>query len=425
MVVSLHIVLSFSASCAEQTQFAIFRTIVDKKIVPSALSSMFNAQPSPVISPETKELTVPPTSGLAPTLRSDDLGLPTTVEQSVPSMQPLIQFEPQLLAILSDIDATPSPVASLATQQSADASPLTERAIRYYRRDALRTDRTMLLPCPRLARLNHPILFAPKYTKRTVRTRHPPLRGDFDSTIPNPIPSLHHEQYRSPSFNNLRRMHPEFNTPAAPYMTEQRSLSAGLRSPPRVLSPPASSRAFPRMSTSSTTSSASGAKPAATGSRPSTSGTAHTRSAAPLGLPQGTSSPVASSTLREISGSGTARTHGLRPDSPVPFRISLGGPHGPPAPPTHLSYLTDVWDALEPTLRARLGSVTLRDAETSLERARATAPREGPDRTAADACAFSLAEEEYATILHPLQARAAFLHREHADLSGRLNVGYC
>ena len=45
----------------------------------------------------------------------------------------------------------------------------------------------------------------------------------------------------------------------------------------------------------------------------------------------------------------------------------------------------------------------------------------GPDRTAADACAFSLAEEEYASILLPLQARAASLHREHADLSGRLN----
>ena len=45
----------------------------------------------------------------------------------------------------------------------------------------------------------------------------------------------------------------------------------------------------------------------------------------------------------------------------------------------------------------------------------------GPDRTAADACAFSLAEEEYASILLPLQARAASLHREHADLSGRLH----
>ena len=81
------------------------------------------------MSPETKELTVPPTSGLAPTLRLDDLKLSTTVEQSVPSMQPLVQFESQLLALLSDIDATPSPVANPATQQSVDASPLTERAI--------------------------------------------------------------------------------------------------------------------------------------------------------------------------------------------------------------------------------------------------------------------------------------------------------
>ena len=254
-----------------------------------------------------------------------------------------------------------------------------------------------------------------------------PQRRLFHFTVPNQIPSLNHEQYRSPSFDNLRRMHPEFNTPAtfpratrAPYMTEQRS--AGLRSLPRVLSSLASPRAFPRMSTSSTTSSTSGAKSAATGSRPPTSGTAHACQAAPLGLPQGTSSPVASPTLREISGSGTARTRGLRPDSPVPSRISMGGPHGPPAPPTHLSYLTEVWDAMEPALRARLGSVTLQDAETSLERARASAPGEGLGRIAADACAFSLAEEEYASVLQPLQARAASLTREHADLSGRLHL---
>ena len=246
--------------------------------------------------------------------------------------------------------------------------------------------------------------------------------------LPRPKNSLNNaEHYRSPSFNNLRRIHSVLNTPAtfphgtrAPHTTEQRSLSAGLRSLPRALPPPpAPSRALRRMSSSSSTSSAP--KTAPTGPRPSAPGTASARLAAQPGHPQGTSSPVASSTLREISGSGTDRTHGLRPDSPVPSRISLGGPHGPPAPPTHLGYLTDVWDALEPTLRARLGSVSLRDAETSLERARATAPREGPARTAADACAFSLAEEEYATILHPLQARAASLYREHADLSGRLS----
>ena len=354
--------------------------------------------------------------------------MPSTVEQSVSSMQPLAQFESQLLAILSNIDATPSPVANLATQQSVDASPLTERAIRYQRRDAFRTDRNNAAPVP------SPSLTVPSDTFRaeTLETNRStstpaPQRRLFDLTIPKPVPSLNHEQYRSPSFNNLRRIHSVLNTPAtfprgtrAPHTSEQRSLSAGLRSRPRALPPPpAPSRVLRRMSSSSSTSSAP--KTAPTGPRPSAPGTASARLATQPGHPQGTSSPVASSTLREISGSGTDRTHGLRPDSPVPSRISLGGPHGPPAPPTHLGYLTDVWNALEPTLRARLGSVTLRDAETSLERARATAPREGPARTAADACAFSLAEEEYATILHPLQTRAASLHREHADLSGRLN----
>ena len=354
--------------------------------------------------------------------------MPSTVEQSVPSMQPLAQFESQLLAILSDIDATPSPVANLATQQSVDAPPLTERAIRYQRRDAFRADRNNAAP------VSSPSLTVPSDTFRaetleTYRSTSTPApqRRLFDLTTPKPVPSLNHEHYRSPSFNNLRRIHSVLDTPAtfphgtrAPHTTEQRSLSAGLRSLPRALPPPpAPSRALRRMSSSSSTSSAP--KTAPTGPRPSAPGTASARLAAQPGHPQGTSSPVASSTLREISGSGTDRTHGLRPDSPVPSRISLGGPHGPPAPPTHLGYLTDVWDALEPTLRARLGSVSLRDAETSLERARATAPREGPARTAADACAFSLAEEEYATILHPLQARAASLYREHADLSGRLS----
>ena len=413
----------------EQTQFAIFRIALEPQIVPSAISSMLNAQTSPVMSPETKELTLPPSSGLAPTLRSDDLGLPTTVEQSVPSMQPLVQFESQLLALLSDIDATPSPVASTTTQQSTAASPLTARAIRYHRRDAFRKDRNNAapVPSPSSSEPSHTFGAETDKTDRSDATSAPQRNlFDFDSTIPNPAPSLNHERYCSPSFNNLRRIHSVLNTPAtfprgtgAPHMTEQRSLSAGFRSLPRALPPPAPSRVLRRMSSSSSTSSAP--KTAATGPRPSAPGTASARLAAQPRHPQGTSSPVASSTLREISGSGTDRTHGLRPDSPVPSRISLGGPHGPPAPPTHLGYLTDVWDALEPTLRARLGSVTLRDAETSLERARATTPREGPVRTAADACALSLAEEEYVTILHPLQARAASLHREHADLSGRLN----
>ena len=391
---------------------------------------MLNPQPSPVMSPETKELTVPPTSGLAPTRRPDDLKLPTAVEQCVPSMQPLVQFESQLLALLSDIDATPSPVASPATQQSVDASPLTERALRYHRRDAFCTDRNNVAPVSSPSSTDPPHALGTEMheTDRSDSTPAPP-RKLFHPTIPNTIPSLNHDQYRSPSFDSLPRMHPEYNAPAtfpratrATYMTEQRSLSAGLRLLPSVLSPPASSRALRRMLTSFTTSSASVAKSAAAGSRPSASGTAHARPAAPSGHPQRASSPAASSTLREISGSGTARTRGLRPDSPVPSRVCMGGPYGPPALPAHLSYLNEVWDTMEPALRARLGSVTLQDAEISLERARATATVEGPGRTAADACAFSLAEEECASVLQPLQARAASLACEHADLSGRLHL---
>ena len=372
------------------------------------------------MSPETNELTVPPTSGLAPTLTSDDLKVQSAVTQCAPSLQPVVQFESQLLAILSDIDATPSPVASpaTATQQSVDASPLTERALRYHRRDALRTDRNTVAPVSSPSSTD-PLFGAVMHEKDRLDSAPAPPRELLHLTIQNTIPST--------PLHSLPRMHPEYNTPATfpratqtVHMTEQRSLSAGLRPLPRVLSPPAPSRAFRSMSSSSTTSSASVPKTAAAGSRPSASGTAPARLAAPSGHPQDTSSPMASSTFREISGSGTDRTRGLRPDSPVPSRACMGGPYGPPAPPAHLSYFNEVWDAMEPALRARLGSVSLHGAETSLELARATANVEGSGRTAADACALSMAEKEYAHVLPPLQAGAASLACEHADLSGRL-----
>ena len=208
---------------------------------------MLNAQPSPVMSPETKELTVPPTSGLAPTLTPVDLKLPPSVTQCVPSMQPLVQFEPQLLAILSDIDATPSPVASpaTATQQSVDASPLTARALRYHRRDAFRTDRNNVAPVPSPSSTD-PLhaLGAKMHEKDRLDFTPAPPRELLHPTTQNKIPSLNPEQYRSTSFHSLPRMHFEYNTPAtfpratqALHMTEQRSLSAGLRSLPRVLPP--------------------------------------------------------------------------------------------------------------------------------------------------------------------------------------------
>ena len=174
-------------------------------------------------------------------------------------MQPLVQFESQLLALLSDIDATPSPVASPATQQSVDASPLTERALRYHHQDAFRTDRNNVAPVSPPSSTDPPhALGAEMHETDSSDCTPAPPRKPFHPTIPKTIPSLNHDQYRSPLFDSLPRMHPECNAPAtfpratrATYMTEQRSLSAGLRSLPRVLSPPASSRALRRLSTSS------------------------------------------------------------------------------------------------------------------------------------------------------------------------------
>ena len=216
-------------------------------------------------------------------------------------------------------------------------------------------------------------------------------------------------------------MHFEYSTPAtfprliqAPHPADQRPLSAGPRCPSHTPPPPVRSRASRSMSSSSTTSPA---KAAAKGLRPSALGTASPGLDAKPGRPQGAPSPVASSALREISGSDSERTHGLRPDASVSPRALLDGPHGPPA---HLGYLNQVWDSMEPALRARIASVSLHDAEASLALARTAADEDGPGRTAADACALSMAEEEYALILHPLQARAASLDSKHADLSGRL-----
>ena len=197
-------------------------------------------------------------------------------------------------------------------------------------------------------------------------------------------------------------------------MAEQRTFSAGFHSPPRALSLHDPSRAPRSMSSPTTTSPAS--KTVAKGLRPSALGTASPRSVT-NGHPQGTSSPVTSSTLRAISGSGSDRTQRLSPDAPVSPRALLGDPRGSPA---HFGCLQPVWASIKPTLRARIGSISVQDVEASLALARTAADEDDPARKAADACALSVAEEEHALAMQPLQARAAALDCEHADLWGRL-----
>ena len=91
-----------------------------------------------------------PTSGLVPFTTTAALRSPSDVTRSAPAVQPMVQFGSHLLAILSDIDATPSPFASLdaAHEQPVCASPLTERALRYQRREASRTGRSTVASTP-------------------------------------------------------------------------------------------------------------------------------------------------------------------------------------------------------------------------------------------------------------------------------------
>ena len=166
---------------------------------------MISAPPSPVMSPETKELTVSPTNGLVPSTRSAALSPPSPVSQRTPVMQPLVQFESQLAPaipllseILSDINAPLSPLASTdtGTAQMACAPPLTDRALRYQRREASRTDRSTVASVPLPSPTDSPDPLFPAQTHsqyRLIFTPAPPSES-LDSPILSKIPSLGPEQ---------------------------------------------------------------------------------------------------------------------------------------------------------------------------------------------------------------------------------------
>ena len=334
-------------------------------------------------------------------------------------MQPVVQFGSQLFAILSDIDVTPSPFASpdAAHEQPVCASPLTERALRYQRREASRTGGSTVAstPLPNPTDSPHPLdeFRAENHYQYRLLSAPARQRESFDLPILGNISSPGPEQYRSTPTHSQPRKPFAHSTPAtfprmiqALHMAEQRSFFTGFRCPPSALPLHDLSRTPRSMSSPTTTSPAF--KTVAKGRRPSADTNAQ---------PQGTSSPVTSSTLRAISGSGSDRTHRLRLDAPVSPRALLGDPRGPPA---HLRCLQPVWASMEPTLQARIGSISLQDVEASLALTRTAADGDDPARKAADAFTLFVAEEDHALAMQPLQARAAALDCEHADLWDRL-----
>ena len=258
---------------------------------------------------ETKYFTVSPTSGLAPNITPAALRSPPTVTQSAPAMQSLVQFGFQLLAILSDIDANPSSFTSpdAAHEQPVCASPLTERSLRYQRREASRTGRSTVAstPLPNPTDSPHPLDDFCAENRYQYRLLSTPARQkeSLDLPILSNISSPGPEQCRSTPTHSQPRKPFAHSTPAtfprmtqALHMAEQRSFSAGFRCPPRSLPLHDLSRAPRSMSSPTTTSPAS--KIVAKELRPSADTNAHT---------QGTSSPVTSSTLHAISGSDSDR----------------------------------------------------------------------------------------------------------------------
>ena len=148
---------------------------------------MLSAPPSPAMSPETTELTVSPTNDLAPSTTTAALRPPSPVTQRTLMMQPLAQLECQLTPailllseILSDIDTPLSPFASpdTGTAQMACASPLTEKTLRYQRREASRTDRSTVASAPLPSPTDSPAPLFPAQTHSQYRLIFtPPSEG--------------------------------------------------------------------------------------------------------------------------------------------------------------------------------------------------------------------------------------------------------
>ena len=279
--------------------------------------------------------------------------------------------------VLSDIDAPPSPPCNpvvVTTEPLVCASPLTERALRSQRRDALRaTHDVAAVPSPNTV-----------HSPDTLAESDIPARISNSRLLPvTPQRHTHVYDYRisatAPRVTTLVANHPPFTDRVCP---------------PRDFSPLTPLRAS-RSVSSSTTSATTSPK---TGTR-----TASPPPSAPRPLMD--LSPMPATDLRASTGSGTGRTPGLRPAAPLPraFPTSSDGP------PPHLGYLASIWDSLDPTQQAAMEQVSLHDVEEGLAHARVS--DDPPARTLSDQHAFDLATAEHERMTAPLRAQLTTLHR--------------
>ena len=201
--------------------------------------------------PETTELTVSPTNGLVPSTIPAALRPLSPVTHSTPVMQPSVQFEsqptaaiPSLSEILSDIDAPFSPLASpeTGTAQSVCTSPLTERALRYQRREASRTGRNTVAstPFPSPTDSPDPLDDLPAQTHHQYRLISTPARPSesLDLTILSNISSPGPEQYRStPTHSQLKKPFAHSTPATFPRMTQALHMAEQRFFPPAFAAP--------------------------------------------------------------------------------------------------------------------------------------------------------------------------------------------
>ena len=295
----------------------------------------------------------------------------------------------QISTVLSDIEILPPPPCSsvaVTTAPLACASPLTERALRSQRRDALRALHDVVVTSSPTTVRSHGTL-----AESAIRAQN------SNSCIRPFTPQRKISVYSYSTYATAPRVttrvadHPPFTV----HVASPREFSH--------LTPLRASRSdMSSTATSATASSKTSAMTAAPAPRTRTASPAHS---APLPLLD--ISPTPSTDLRANTGSRTGRTPGLRPAAPLPrtFPLSNDGP------PPHLVCMAPIWYSLTPLQIAVMERASLNEVETGL--AHAQVSDDPAVRAASGQTALVLGTAEHERVAASLRAELATLDHHY------------
>ena len=344
---------------------------------------MSSASPSFILPSETDVLLASPPIG--PAVCTASLRLPITASPAGPVSPvrslPLpfeAPFTVQISPVHSSIEILPPPPRSSVAVTTAPltcAPSLTERALRFQRRDALRALHDVAVTSsPPPVRLRDTLLADSGFGAQTGNSHMQPHTPRQQTPVHN---------YSSSAPAPRATTHAANHPPSTVFPAPRRALSplAPLR---------ASSSTMPSITTSATAPSkmSSAASPA--------------RSAP---LPHLDFSPPPSPDMRANTGSRTGRTPGLRPAAPLQRAFPLAIPGPPP-------HWASVWDTLTPQQRADVGQASLHEVKEGLSHTRVSAETSAatdPDRHEID-----LGTAEHERVPAPLISKLSVLHGHRA-----------